>query len=269
MIKLNGKIVNFKHFPNNEVYFNESELDISNLLYFLDFKFQDNSDLIELMFLKKYLDDQYPYAYIHLMIYYMPYSRMDRKISDYPFTLKYVSDFMNWLDFSKIYIIEAHSEATMDLIPESYSHSVLSDLINKANISQSDFVFYPDKGARDRYKSLNLLTNKILYANKERDLSNGKIIKYELVGDVKNNNGSKVFIIDDLCSAGGTFMHASKLLKDKGFNEIYLIVTHMEDQMFKNGQLLNNDLIKKIYTTNSILSDDMFAHDKVDVYKIF
>ena len=49
-----------------------------------------------------------------------------------------------------------------------------------------------------------------------------------------------------------------------GATDIYLVVTHCENTIFK-GNLLNSDLITGIYTTNSILSE---SHEKIKVYEI-
>ena len=53
-------------------------------------------------------------------------------------------------------------------------------------------------------------------------------------------------------------------LRDMGASEIYLVVTHCEDTIFK-GDILKTDLIKKVYTTDSILNKE---HKKIKVKKI-
>lgn len=53
-------------------------------------------------------------------------------------------------------------------------------------------------------------------------------------------------------------------LRDMGASEIYLVVTHCEDTIFK-GDILKTDLIKKVYTTDSILSRE---HEKINITKI-
>ena len=39
-------------------------------------------------------------------------------------------------------------------------------------------------------------------------------------------DGSRVLIVDDLCSRGGTFYHSAKKLKELGAKEIYLYISH-------------------------------------------
>ena len=46
-------------------------------------------------------------------------------------------------------------------------------------------------------------------------------------------------------------MMAAQELKRLGVRNIYLYITHCENNIF-NGEILNSDLIKYVYTTNSI-----------------
>ena len=71
----------------------------------------------------------------------------------------------------------------------------------------------------------------------------------------------KAIIVDDLCSKGGTFILTASKLREMGATEIYLVVTHCEDTIF-SGDILKTDLIKKVYTTNSILSKE---HEKIEL----
>ncbi|EET88658.1 ribose-phosphate pyrophosphokinase [Clostridium carboxidivorans P7] len=136
-------------------------------------------------------------------------------------------------------------------------------LLKKLNNGKEDvYLVYPDAGAAKRYGK-DISYEKILTANKERDFKTGFIKKLDINGSVKSKN-FKAIIVDDLCSKGGTFMLAASRLKEMGAGEIYLAVTHLEDTVFQ-GDLLKNDLIKAIYTTNSILSKE---HEKINVYEI-
>ena len=58
-------------------------------------------------------------------------------------------------------------------------------------------------------------------------------------------------------------MTAEKL-KEIGAKDIYLVVTHCEDTIF-DGDILKTDLIKKVYTTDSILSKNC---EKIEIEKI-
>ena len=59
-------------------------------------------------------------------------------------------------------------------------------------------------------------------------------------------------------------MLTAKKLKEMGAKDIYLVVTHCEDTIFE-GDILKTDLIKNVFTTDSILTK---KHEKLVVVKI-
>ena len=89
MIKLNGTELVFKTFPNGETLVDGDAITaLMAEQNTLAFKYENDSDLIKLMFVKQYLDSRKVHA--DLTIAYMPYSRMDRIEGASVFTLKYV-----------------------------------------------------------------------------------------------------------------------------------------------------------------------------------
>jgi phosphoribosylpyrophosphate synthetase len=58
-------------------------------------------------------------------------------------------------------------------------------------------------------------------------------------------------------------------LKDKGANDISCYVTHLEDSVLdpQKGKLLQGDLIKTIYATNSIFRG--MASEKIKIVREF
>ena len=258
MILLNGKEVLFEKFPNNETRLVHTELDQSDFSNCIHFKYEDDSDLIKLMLLKKYIGDG---AHSWLFIYYMPYSRMDRSENNSPFTLKYVANFINSLSFDGVFVIEPHSNVTPALLNNVCSWYINEELVKEAiklaNLDMSiDYIMYPDAGAASRYK--NLKYPNVIIGNKTRDFVTGEIKGLQLIGDIKEGS-KKVLILDDLSSYGGTFVHSSKALKEQGFEEVYLLVAHAENSIFK-GELFNH--INKVFTTDSILTEQSHWENK-------
>lgn len=251
MILLNGKEVEFGTFPNGETLFKKDGLKAftHNMV---SFKYENDSDLIKLMMLKGYIDH---YSTRNtLTIYYMPYSRMDRSENGSPFTLKYVSNFINNLNFNDTTVIEPHSDVTPALLNNTKSKYINFDLLplvmKEVGFNKEvDYLFFPDAGAAKRYHSLKGF--KQLVGHKDRDFKTGEIKSLKVVGDI-DVFPRKVIIVDDLSSYGGTFVHSSKSLKNMGIEEVYLLVAHAENSIFK-GQLF--DHINKLFTTNSILTE--------------
>ena len=122
-------------------------------------------------------------------------------------------------------------------------------------------LFFPDEGAMKRYSSkLNL---PYTFGIKKRDWETGKILGLQLINGeiVKDRN---VLIVDDICSRGGTFYHAANALKEAGAKNIYLYVTHAEHTMIE-GDMYNQDVIKKIFTTDSIFKPEWDTRGKVEI----
>lgn len=265
MVSVNGTIVKVEKFPNKEVLIKDNQFKYYNVNDVV-FKFENNEDLITLMLVKKHLDEQG--GKTKLTISYMPYSRMDRTEGQVVFTLKYISWFINSLNFNKVYILEPHSDVCIALLNKceavNMSADITRELMKKLNFKEDDYLFYPDAGAEKRYSKQIQYAN-ILSANKERDFKTGFIKSMTITGD-KPNKPFRVIIVDDLCSRGGTFHLAAQKLKEIGATEIYLVTTHCEDTVFE-GELLTTDLITEIHTTNSILSDEA-SNNKLYVTKV-
>lgn len=191
---------------------------------------------------------------------YIPNARMDRvKNSDEIFTLKYFAEFINYLEFENVYVLDPHSNVSAALFHNLHIDSGLRYI--QCAISRIDddnlVMYYPDEGAMKRYSEL-IADKPYAFGIKRRDWRSGNILGITLVNEdlVKGKN---ILIVDDICSKGGTFYHSAKALKSAGANDIYLYVSHCENTIFK-GELIDSDLIKHIYTTKSLLTN---AHDKI------
>lgn len=117
-----------------------------------------------------------------------------------------------------------------------------------------DVIYFPDEGACKRYVDLDSVKESglpVIFGIKKRDFATGKILGLDVVSDI-DLKGKKVLIVDDICSAGGTFKFSAMKLKELGASDVALYISHCEDNI-QNGDLLKTDLISKIYTTDSIL----------------
>lgn len=254
MVKLNGNIIGQDCFPNNERILKSC---LSHSTEFeIEINYHTDIDISTLIMVKKYLDDVYPNSRVVLVMKYIPYSRMDRNITGFVFTLKYFCQLINELKFHSVYVLDPHSNVSTALLERCKELNV-QILIEKViyNHIDVDYVFYPDNGACKRYSEIIKLPNYIpyFYGNKKRNLQTGEILEYELVNcpDLKEKN---VLIIDDLCAKGFTFYNAGLRLKEQGAKNVYLYVSHCENSIYQ-GQLIKSNLISKIFTTDSILTD--------------
>ena len=120
-------------------------------------------------------------------------------------------------------------------------------------------VCYPDEGSMKRYSGM--IKEPYVFGVKRRDWATGKILGLDIIGNSDLVKGQDILIVDDICSRGGTFYHTAKKLKEMGAGDIYLYVTHCENTVLE-GDLLEGDLIKQMFTTGSIFTKQ---HPKIEV----
>jgi ribose-phosphate pyrophosphokinase len=267
MIVLNGTELNIKAFPNNETLIDSEQIKaLLRAKNRLVLKYKTDADLIHLMFVKNYIDTLEKNNDTILFITYMPYSRMDRSENDSVFTLKYVSNFINSLNFTCVYLIEPHSDVSMALVDRSNAISPTLDMLRIVKDivgfdPDTDCLFFPDAGAQKRYSKT--CEGTALVGFKDRDFKSGNIKSLELVGEVPKR-GFKAIIVDDLCSKGGTFMMAAEKLITVGAEEVYLLVTHCEETIYQ-GKIFETSLINKVFTTDSIIDES--KNEKLNIIR--
>lgn len=244
MILLNNNKVEFGQFPNNEL--NLSKLDIVNSekagINKIYWYYENDCEFFQLYILKSQLDKEY--IKCGLFIDYMPYSRMDRENDSYVFTLKYVCNFINDLNFVGVTVVEPHSDVTPALLNNCIiKHWCMDNLDHFKQNKCFDSLFFPDAGAEKRY------TTDMPYGVglKQRDFKTGAITNFYIIGDV----GKNVLIVDDLCSRGGTFIKSAIELKKKGAKNVSLMVAHCENIVF-TGELFEH--IDFLYTRQGVLN---------------
>jgi ribose-phosphate pyrophosphokinase len=256
MIQLNGTHLRISYFPNQEVKLDEEQIKKEmGQFNTLTFTYDNNSDLINLMFVKFYMDSVGKHN-TQLSISYMPYSRMDRSVDGSAFTLKYVADFINALHFDKVWVTEPHSEITTALLDNSVAVFTSVDILERAKKEiefdeDLDVILFPDAGAEKRYGKLVKAKNSLV-GIKQRDFATGEINSLDIFGKMPPAQFiTKAIIVDDLCSYGGTFVRAANELRRNGIDKIYLVVTHCESSIY-SGYIFKTDLIDGVFTTNSI-----------------
>ena len=263
MIKLNGQVIEAGRFPDGTTLMKQKILhNIYQHGAKIEWFFENNEELVILIYLTKHLRAN-GVGYISLNLPYIPNARQDRvKSAEDVFTLKYFADIINYLDFNVIQVMDAHSNVSTALINhvipcEPYAY------INKSIQScNPDILFFPDEGSQKRYSDMTSM--EYAFGIKKRDWETGKILGLDVTGSIDKIKGSKILIVDDICSRGGTFYHSAKKLKELGAKEIYLYITHCENTILE-GELLTSGLIEKVYTTNSIFTKE---HEKIEVFEL-
>lgn len=265
MIELNGKKVVLDRFPDGALLLKENvERDYSSgRSARVTWHFETNEEFVAVIYLVKHLK-AHGVSEVHLEMPYIPNARQDRvKTDEDVFTLKYFSEVINWLGFASVTVLDPHStvsEALFDNIVIQTPRDNVARVIEEIG-AENLMMFYPDEGAMKRYSAL---TDKpYAFGIKKRDWATGQIKGLDVSGAVEGIPGSRILIVDDICSKGGTFYHSAKKLKELGAAEIYLYISHCENSILQ-GEVLTSGLVERVFTTDSILTA---VHDKITVLK--
>ena len=251
MITLNGVVIKQGRFPDGTLNLNDNDFEFNegNLISWF---YDGDDEMFTIMSLVDILK-RHKCNKINLYMPYLPNARMDRIKSDNEnFALKVFANWINSLGFNKVYVENVHSNVSNALIDNIVDELPDMDIETIKRMYNFDVIFFPDEGACKRYKDMDIIKQlnlPIAFGIKNRDWKTGEIISLDVVGaDVKDK---KVLIIDDICSKGFTFYYAGEKLRELGATDVRLYVTHCEDTI-KNGNLLNVDVVSKVYTTDSI-----------------
>ena len=240
--------------------------------YTITWLYDKDEELFQLIALTKHLKNKGCKVWLNLP--YVPNARMDRvKNNDEVFTLKAFAETINWLGFEEVRISNPHSTVSEALFDRVYVDfiCVYYDVkrIVETSLSKIDVLYFPDEGACKRYSDLLApLGLPVAFGIKKRNWKTGKIEGIELAGydEVKGKN---ILMVDDICAYGGTFYYSACKLKDLGANDISCYVTHLENSVMdkEKGKLIQGDLIKTIYATNSIFRG--VASHKIKIVREF
>lgn len=209
---------------------------------------KNSDDIMSLLLVSDAVDRQYKFAKKHLTLNYVPYARQDRVCNEgESLSVSVMAKLINSCGFVKVKISDPHSDVTpaminnVDII-ESY------DILKHKDLSQY-YIVAPDAGA---YKKAYKWAQKknalgVITANKVRDVRTGNIVSVNVDQSVA---GLKLFVVDDICDGGRTFIELAKCLD--GAECIELFVTH---GIFSKGTKVLTDVYDKVYSTNSFHGD--------------
>lgn len=273
MIKINDIEVNVGHFPDGTqcIKFPVDALwsGLNDMPIQISWYYDSDEELFTLACVMDWVHRRRgSKRIIKLNMPYVPNARMDRiKNVNENFSLKVFANFINSLGFDTVKVYNVHSNVSEALINNVYNEMPNRD-VNYCILNYNpDVIFFPDEGACKRYADLDSVKESglpVTFGIKKREWNTGKILGLDVVSDT-DLTGKKVLIVDDICSAGGTFKFSAMKLKELGASDVALYVSHCEDNI-QNGDLLKTDLVSKIYTTNSILH---IHHPKIEIISYF
>ena len=193
---------------------------------------------------------------------YVPYflgARSDRRFTegDVHYLKQVICPIINLQNFDSVIVMDPHSdvlEACLDNYQKLDNHllvgQALGEIDNRDAAQDRIVLVSPDAGA---YKKIfdvaqKFSIEKIITANKVRDIKTGKIIRTE-IPSLYQEEDLKYVIIDDICDGGRTFIELAKAIHEKQPNtQVYLVVTH---GIFSNGFLELSRELTKVFSSNS------------------
>lgn len=236
------------NFPDGQPHFRLETVDDSGFISAtIETAIKTTSDLVMVGLAVDVLRSS-GFSELQLDIRYLLGARMDRAISSAePFTLAVVARFINSCGFSRVRILDVHSDVAIRLIRNSVNmlpHRVVEQV--RTTIG-SYVVVCPDKGAVERTRLLSEGRTTI-YCSKVRDMSTGALtgFKVDVPFPTDKYSDFEALIVDDICDGGGTFVGLAKELRRVGAKKVFLYCTH---GIFSRGLPL--DGIDHVYTTDS------------------
>ena len=309
MISVNELEVKIEHYPDGTPRIN---LDVDDIPDFTDgstsymhirWKHENDAELMYLIMIKKHLDANLADVTYLLTMDYIPNGRMDRTKRDCEvFTLKYFCDVINSLNFSRVFILDAHSNVSVALLnncinksPKNFIQKAIDEIRNK-NIEKevvtefSDIkndvipdtyensvfddsklvLYFPDYSAAKRYADM-FPQFRYCYGEKKRDWETGKILGIDIRTNGIDLENKIVLVLDDLVSYGGSIHYGVQELMNYKPEKVYAYATHCEDSVLdeEKGTLikdLENNIVERLFTTDSLFTG---KYEKIKVMEVY
>lgn len=244
-----------------------------------------SKNLIRLMIAVNTIRNSYTgKADIELVLPYIPGGRQDR-IDVYndkrlPLTIKAYADFINAMDFNHVYTIDPHSDVTPAVINNcgAQTHRHIFDKTIYSNHYAGHKIFlFPDAGAAKKYEKQYADLGDIEFCTKKRNMETGTLSD-TVVPDVSRYTDSWIFIIDDICDGGRTFLNMAEKMGRIAKTNTVLSVTH---GIFSQGIAPLCNTFREVITTNSVSQMRKKEYDmvggplrfnnftEIDLYKYF
>jgi ribose-phosphate pyrophosphokinase len=269
-IIVNNQHIKTSNFPGGECTFKGNELieavlNAGSQIQIIAYLY-NSDDIMSLLLIVDAVRRLKQDPKINLQLPYFPYARQDRVCNiGESLSVCVMANIINSLHCERVYLYDPHSDVVGALVNNCDIYK-LDLLINSREMDgiygENIVVISPDAGAEKKTREVaKMLKLPFLCATKIRDTLTGDIVSTEIHGDV---NGKNVFIFDDICDGGRTFIELAKVLKEKGANDISLYVTH---GIFSQGLDILRPYIKKIYCYHTFLKEADIQHGYLKVFR--
>lgn len=241
-----------KHFPAGEVGiglnsekpsgWGHPEVTEATVIAYL----ANNDDIMKLLFTVDALRREYVGIKLKARIPYMMYARQDRVCNrGDAHSAAVMSGLINNLGFEEVVVLDPHSDVMSALI-KNISVITQIDVFKRVHNNWSNIhIVAPDAGAYKKSVAFAKAAGAkgVIVCNKERDMATGHITSLTMSADV---TGLDLFVLDDICDGGRTFIELAQLTKSA--RKVELAVTH---GLFTKGAEVVANEFDRVYTTTS------------------
>lgn len=206
----------------------------------------NNDDIMKMLQVCDALRREYVGIKLKARIPYLMYARQDRvcnrgdALSAVP-----MAKLINLCEFEEVVVLDPHSDVMPALINNITIINQI-DVFRRVHNNWSNIhIVAPDNGAYKKSSAFAKAVGAkgIIVCNKERDMATGRITNMTMSADVE---GLNLFVLDDICDGGRTFIELAQLVK--AANRVELAVTH---GLFTKGIDVVANEFDRVYTTTS------------------
>lgn len=201
---------------------------------------------------------------INVILPTFPFSRQDKPFAREGITAKMFARELELLGVNSVVTLDIHNLSTAGFFDKCVFENLkgIRDIVRyvKKSIDLENLVVSsPDIGGLKRAENFaSELKINLISIYKERNYKQiDKIDKMYVLGEVNEKN---VLLVDDMIDTGGTLYNATKLLKEKGANEIYFacsLAFFNEPCISRFNELYENKMLSSVICTNAVyLSSD-------------
>ena len=216
--------ISFGKYPGGEIYIVD-DIDFAHPIDNVQAKIESSDDLMALLLLNNALDRQLIKAdCCFLFIPYFPYARQDRigpTGVNQSLSAEVIADIINTMNFRAVMISDPHSDVVPALVKncqvidqtktiKSFFDYLVTD---KGMLPKNIVLVAPDAGALKKtlVVAKEFGIDKVITAEKVRDMASGQITGTKINGDVVP--GNHYVMVDDICDGGRTFIEIAKELR--------------------------------------------------------
>lgn len=247
MIKINGVPVNRLTFPGGEV--NVQLPAVIKPPFTVHAWLQSSDDIMSLLMVHDALQRHHDHGIKHLVIPYLPYARQDRVCNSGEALSRqvFIDVVMPYVKPTTVKVYHPHSDG----LPPAWNVIPLCHIVDRSLIHDTAIIVIPDQGAVDpTLEVLEYLNNDYIQGTKTRELSTGKLSGFDCDFRGVNCKGRDLWILDDICDGGGTFLGLLEILRLKEPKSVNLYTTH---GIYSKGLDLLCSKFDRVVSTNTFL----------------